>query len=213
MADQADQAPYRDGIGWATEVMAATYDKLTVANTNLSNTSSQDFRRIVDRVRMTPNGLTETHVLADEPPSQRLTGRPLDVAIDGPGSFQVVDLLGDGTISQTRVGAFSRDRDGYLADAYGHRLVTNHGPIHVGPNVAFRGDGAIVDEGNVVGHIPIPPGSTIRSGFLESSNVDTAKVMLDLIDAQRNYETASKIYASIDSTRQKLANEVARLKG
>ena len=53
----------------------------------------------------------------------------------------------------------------------------------------------------------------LRTGFVEVSNVDSAQMMINVIDAQRSFETAEKAMSSIDSARQKAADEVARLKG
>jgi flagellar basal-body rod protein FlgG len=50
-----------------------------------------------------------------------MTGRPLDLAIDGEGFFQV--QLGDGTIAYTRDGNFTLSENGQLVTSQGHVLV------------------------------------------------------------------------------------------
>lgn len=202
----------KDGIGWARDTMLAAYDRMEVANNNLANTDSRDFHRIVERIIATPNGLKAIHTVSSDEQGVRETGRDLDLAIDGPGAFKVADAE-NGTVTETRSGAFSADRDGYLVDAAGRRVLGDKGPLQVGADAKVRGDGAVFVHDRQVGRIPLPAGSSIRSGYLELSNVDSAKSMLDVIDAQRSYETASKAISAIDATRQKMANEVGRLKG
>lgn len=203
----------KDGIGWATNAMMAAYDRMEVANENLANTNSRDFHTVLEHIIATPTGLRAVHTVSRQNQGQHETGRDLDLAIDGPGVFRVADPAGDHAVSQTRVGAFSTSSDGFLVDSGGRQLLGDHGPIKVGPSAKVRGDGWIIDNGKMVAHISVPAGSQIRSGYLELSNVDSAKTMLDVIDAQRSFETASKVISAIDATRQKEANEVARLKG
>lgn len=50
----------------------------------------------------------------------KLTNNPLDLAVKGPGFFEVT--LENGDLAYTRGGNFMVDKDGYLATASGHRL-------------------------------------------------------------------------------------------
>lgn len=163
---------------------------------------------------MTPEGLKAIHTQTTGAGPQRATGRALDLAIDGEGSFRVSSPDNPGDVSETRNGQFSRDKDGYLVDPSGKRLHGDHGLVRVtSDDVQVRGDGTIMDGGKPIDKIPLVPGTMVRSGFIEVSNVDSAKMMINVIDAQRSYETAEKALSSIDSARQKTADEVARLKG
>ena len=47
------------------------------------------------------------------------TGKPLDLAINGQGFFQVIK---DGDVSYTRNGTFSLDREGFIVNSVGHAL-------------------------------------------------------------------------------------------
>jgi flagellar basal-body rod protein FlgG len=58
----------------------------------------------------------------------------------------------------------------------------------------------------------LPPGATVQSGFLEGPNVDAVHEMVDVLDAQRAFETAQKTLSALDEERQKDANDVARVK-
>ena len=146
----------RDGIDWATDAMLACNDRLEVANQNLANASSRNFHTILERVIMTPEGLKAIHTQTTGAGPQRATGRALDLAIDGEGSFRVSDPNNPGEVSETRNGSFSRDKDGYLVDVMGKRLIADNGLVRVTSNdVQMRGDGTILDNGKAIGKIPL----------------------------------------------------------
>lgn len=195
--------------------MLACNDRLEVANQNLANGSSRNFHTILDRIIMTPNGLRAIHTQTTGTGPQRSTGRPLDLAIAGEGAFRVSNPQNPGEVSETRNGAFSRDRDGYLVDPMGNRLLGADGQAIKtnSNNLQVRGDGRVLDDGKVIARLPLQPGTMVRSGFIETSDVDSAQMLINIVDAQRNFETAQKALSSLDSARQKTADEVARLKG
>ncbi len=60
------------------------------------------------------------------------------------------------------------------------------------------GEGTLIEDGI---------GTTVRSRALEASNVETVKVMMDLMEAQHVYETALKIMEIINKIEHK-ANEI-----
>jgi flagellar basal-body rod protein FlgG len=59
--------------------------------------------------------------------------------------------------------------------------------------------------------IPVEPGggTSVRQGFVESSNVDAAEELIELILAQRAYELNSKVVQAADETLQ-VATQVRR---
>lgn len=58
---------------------------------------------------------------------------------------------------------------------------------------------------------PLPPGEfKVVQGFLEKSNVNIVREMVDMIEVQRSYEANQKTVTSHDQTLGKLINEVAR---
>jgi flagellar basal body rod protein FlgG len=91
---------------------------------------------------------------------------------------------GDGAFSATRNGAFERDRFGALRDEQGRKLI--------GTTLA--------------------PGASVRSGFLETSNVNAIGEMIGVLTSQRSFESAEKVVSAIDGVRQKSSNDVARIK-
>ncbi|MDR0304046.1 MAG: hypothetical protein LBH98_04655, partial [Chitinispirillales bacterium] len=54
-------------------------------------------------------------------------------------------------------------------------------------------------------------GYVIQQGYLESSNVDSIKTMVDMISAHRNYDILSKAIQSEDSTLEKTVNQIGKL--
>jgi len=58
---------------------------------------------------------------------------------------------------------------------------------------------------------PLPPGELkVIQGFLEKSNVNIVREMVDMIEVQRSYEANQKTVTSHDQALGKLINEVAR---
>lgn len=150
---------------------------------------------------------------------------PLSLAIQGPGYFTVKQA--NGSPALTRDGSFQLDADGNIVTSTGEQLdppiqvpkgtqpsdvsVGQDGSVTVGNKVI--GKIAVVDVASSMGLDPIggnlfafttasgqptPVKSQIEQGALESSNVDLATTMSDLIDAQRSYELASKAIATQD---------------
>jgi flagellar basal-body rod protein FlgG len=156
------------------------------------------------------------------------TNNPLDVAISGPGYFQV--QLGNGELRYTRDGTFRRDAEGSLVTQDGYRLVPQVSipagttGISIGQNGIMTGITAQGDTQNL-GQILIfrfanegglkatganlfqetlssgsaeqtVPGNAgaglLRQRFRERSNVQIVDELIELIQAQRNYEVNSR---------------------
>jgi len=174
--------------------MRAARRRLEIAAQNLANASTDGFQRAVVRVAMTAKGLVAGSVVAREQGALRETGRRLDLAIVGEGQFVLEDRT-------TRNGAFVRDAAGFLADGRGSRVRGEHGWVRVA-----------ADGGTLLDRIPLPAGSQLRTGALESPNVNAPAEMVEILDAERAFETAQKALGAIDETRAKDANEIGRLR-
>lgn len=192
-------------MDWMASAMRAAQTQLETATHNLANVASDGFRRIHASLTLTGRGLVVRETPQAAQGGIRETGRTLDLALLGPGSFRT------GTV-ETRNGAFVRDRDGYLADQQGRRVQGTAGPIQLSENAAIGPDGSVRDDGRLVGRLPLPRGTTVRSGALESSSVDAIGETLAVLTAQRAFETAQKTLVAIDQTREKAVNDVVRLK-
>jgi len=192
--------------------MVAARTRLEIATENLANASTDGFRHATARGALTRNGVSVTAVAdASVQGGLRHTGRDLDLAIVGPGSFVVADAAGRHVT--TRAGSFTRERDGTLRDATGRMLLAGGQPLHVPEGASIDEHGRIVSaNGLVAGAITLPAGSSVRSGFLESAGVDAIHEMIDVLSAQRSFESAQKVVSAIDRTREKSSGDVARLK-
>jgi len=199
-----------DGMTWMASAMHAAQAQLDTAAHNLANVGSDGFRRVRSTLVFTERGLA-----VGEGPGEASdagqggiheTGRPFDLALLGRGVF---GLDGGAT---TRAGAFVRDREGWLRDAGGRRLHGVHGPLRLSAEASVDGDGVVRDGGRIVDRLPLPAGTSVRSGALEASNVDAVGETLAILNAQRSFETAQKTFVAIDETRDKAVNDVVRLK-
>ncbi len=148
------------------------------------------------------------------------TGRSLDVAIQGPGYLQV--RRNDGTIGLTRNGALQVNAQGEITNQDGNPLVPplNLPKGTDADNIKIETNGQVISGSRTIGklalvNVPAPnqlqpdgdsmfsvtagsgatrpaTGSSIQQGALEGSNVDVAKDMTTMINAQRSYQMASQ---------------------
>ncbi|HEV3092308.1 MAG TPA: flagellar basal body rod C-terminal domain-containing protein [Candidatus Cybelea sp.] len=178
--------------------MIAARTRLEIATENLANVSTDGFRRIDARGFMTSLGVAIARSRHGESGPLRHTGRDLDLAIIGGGAFRVADARG--RVSETRAGGFIRGTDGTLRDAGGRVVLGLHGTLRVPA-------GAALDARE----FGLPAGSRLRSGFLEAPAVDAISEMIDVLAAERSFESAEKAVAAIDAVRQRSA-DAARVK-
>ncbi len=161
------------------------------------------------------------------------TGNPTDLAISGDGLFVVGTPSG---IGYTRAGNFVVDANGTLATQQGYPVLDTAGKpitvpggastLTVGPDgtvagtgqrlafisfpatgLAMRGENLFAVSGPVQ---PVAAGAgTIQQGFLESSNVDMAASMTELIAVQRTFQLSARSLTLQDQTLEE-ANAVGR---
>ena len=161
------------------------------------------------------------------------TRRELDVAIQGPGFFEI--QRPDGTMAYTRSGEFRMSADRTLLTSSGDQVMSSNGsPItmtNTGGAVTINADGSIFQGATSLGKlgvkqfadtsqlVPIaggffvpaagtpPPESVdqpeLLQGYLEGSNVSPLREMVDLVLISRAYEANQKIITSIDEQMQK----------
>jgi flagellar basal-body rod protein FlgG len=190
---------------WMASAMRASRSQLDVATQNLANVSSDGFRRFATTLEFDDRGLRVRSQASADQGAIRRTNRSLDVALLGPGTFRVGG-------EPTRNGAFVRDRDGFLADDRGRRLAGRCGPIRFPDGATIGADGGVRTEaGRLIDRIPLPPGTHLETGALETSNVNAIAESLNVLEAQRSFETAQKVLLAIDDTRNKAANDVGRV--
>ncbi len=190
--------------------MVSARTRLEIATENLANVSTDGFRRIVAKGSLTPFGVTIASVRANDRGGLRHTGRDFDLAIVGNGGFRVRGS--DGRLAITRDGAFERESDGTLRDPQGRTLLGAEGPLKLPQGAAIDACGRVIVGGRIVDRLALPPESRVQSGFLESAAVDAITEMVDVLAAERSFESAEKIVSAIDQTSRKSASDVARVK-
>jgi flagellar basal-body rod protein FlgG len=165
------------------------------------------------------------------------TGGETDVALQGKGFFE---LAGEDGPIYTRNGRFLRDEEGSLIDALGRKVQGEGGEISLPQgvvNIANTGEisvnGAIIDKLKVVdfespqllskaagagfsdpqdqaGQIAVD-NAVVRQGFLEGSNVETMKEMVEMISTARNYDINARLLTTQDQSLQKTVNDIGRV--
>jgi flagellar basal-body rod protein FlgG len=153
------------------------------------------------------------------------TGNPLDLAIQGNAFFAIQTPQG---VRYTRDGQFAQDATGRLMTADGSLVLGTNGPVRLQAGagaVQIDQNGAITQNGRRVDTIALvqfrnlsqvrpegdnrfvataaagaanATGSTIHQGFLEKSNANVVRSMVDLIDAQRWFEANEKVIQTQD---------------
>lgn len=166
------------------------------------------------------------------------TGNPLDIALEGSGLFVYETDEGDNLYS--RAGNLIIDPQGFLVNSEGHRILGDGGPINVGAGTVTISESGQVDVDNAplanirvvdfvdmsslqkVGNaeFKIPDGIepaaavnyVIRQGYLESSNVEIIREMVNMITSFRNYEADAQAAKAQDDSLEKLMANVGRLR-
>ncbi len=164
------------------------------------------------------------------------TGRDLDLALQGGGYFVLQTPNGE---AYTRNGAFSLGPDGTLVNSDSFPVLSEGGPITLtDEKVTIGTDGTIMIGNANVGRLRIvnfdetteltkssgtlftsPPNTTtiapttvsVRQGYLEKSNVDVMREMIEMIDSYRMFETGQKMIQIQDESLSKAVNELPRV--
>ena len=87
----------------------------------------------------------------------KLTGNPLDVAIQGEGFFKV-QRPATGEVFYTRNGSFLLDADGYVKDGAGNNVLAGGGPLQVPPGaktLTIDGGGGVRADGAELGTLDV----------------------------------------------------------
>jgi len=234
-------------------VMGSQMDSLTQSlqecSTNLANVDTPGFKRLVNKFRAEyetqpatgyggsfsdgvsarwPTLVTGTMDLSQG--AIRVTGRDLDVAIQGKG-FLVVDTpAGE---RYTRKGRLYVSVDGELTDGFSNPLVAAGGTLRIpanAANVSIGRNGEVVADNVALGQllmVEVPQldklvrdghcllrntgepakeavNTTLVQGALEVSNVEPFREMVNLVDIMRYYEVSAKVMKRIDSLKDGL---------
>lgn len=162
------------------------------------------------------------------------------MAVEGDGMIVIGQVQSDGTYTEryTRDGSFTRDQEGRLVTADGNYVLGQNGPITItDPTFAVTNNGSIYVNNEYVDQIRLTgftdysslrkigdnlyrttEGSeftefsgNLRQGYLESSNVNSVKEMVEMIKIMRTYEANQKVLTTYDATLENVVNNVGRL--
>ncbi len=231
----------------AASSMALLEQMTEIVANNLANADTPGFQAMVAEVTGGPavamlrssdagtaplgsvEGTPETITAAvdERPGTVRPTGNPLDLALDGPGYWEIATTTG---VALTRNGAFQVDGTGRVVTASGDAVMGTGGPIIIPPgthSIVIASDGTVSADGSVVGQFqiaasPAPTalvpfgGGLYRSttpivaaatqarvvqGALETSNVSSVQEMVRLITILRTYQSATQALNLDDATK------------
>lgn len=147
----------------------------------------------------------------------------------------------DGNINEyyTRDGSFTINANGQLVTKEGYLVMGQNGAIDLGSEeFSVSEDGTIVMNGTVIDKLDIrdftdtttlrktgenliqktdateeqPFNGIVSQGYLEGSNVNIIREMVDMITVMRSYETNQKLIQAHDNTLDKAVNEVGSLR-
>ncbi len=159
-----------------------------------------------------------------------------DFALDGNGFFTVSTPNG---VRYTRNGSFTVDKDGILKTKDGAVVLGEKGPIKIqGNKFEVKEDGTILVNNQVVDRLlitdfqdygalvkeganyfklsrdtqRIPAQTRVLQGFLETSNVNPIKEMVNMVNVLRSFEMSQKVLQSQDEQMKKHIEQVSRMR-
>lgn len=158
---------------------------------------------------------------------------------DGRAFFSVAVPSEDGFSEfYTRDGAFELNSNGQLVTRQGYYVLGQNGVIELdGNDFVVEKDGTVLQNGQVIDRLLIRqfdnPGTLRKNGenlfsptentveqeftgqvlqnFIEQSNVEAVREMVDMITLMRSYEANQRVITAMDGTLEKAVNEVGRV--
>lgn len=202
------------GLFYALSAISAGNKKYGVTANNISNISSTAFKGKIAHLKEFSKGGVELYsVTSNEGIGYFInTGRTLDLAINGDGYFKLTE--GDKEV-YSRLGIFSIDKNGEMVDVSGRKVGINVGTSS--DNVQIDNKGNVYVDGEVKGKLQIYNQNggvvpdinyEILSGFLEASNVDIAKELVESITNFRYIQANVKTAKTVDEMLGNIVNIV-----
>ncbi len=197
---------------------------LDLISQNVANMRTTGYRAERLKADFRMGALDSAPALSLADGSLDMTGRSLDLAVQGPGFF-VVDV--DGKEMLTRDGQFHRDANGLLVDVSGHPVLGNTGPIGIDHDrLHINAAGEISDGNGVVDKLrivavgtpdalremggglytytgaPVDWSGSVHQGALERSNVDASTEMVRLMELTRHAQSVQRAILAYDAALQ-----------
>jgi flagellar basal-body rod protein FlgF len=216
-----------------------------VAN-NIANMNTTGFKRELmiyqayeTKVPFTPVNdfvIDKGTAIDHQPGPMQKTGNTFDLAIDGPGYFQV----DDGTdVFYTRNGTFSLDENNQIVTNQGHLVLDAGGdPIFVprsDEKIVIESDGSVKLGDDVYGRIAVvefdnpvalkkvrdslfeteelprpADNSNVHQGLIEGSNVNPILELTQMIEVSRTYEAVKNLISSENEREKDAIQRLAR---
>ena len=211
----------------------AQENRMNVISNNLANVNTPGFKKDVP---IFDGYMLQRTKTSFEQGQFRETGNKLDLALSGPGFFQVETPEG---VRYTRNGSFTLSALGEVVTNDGYPVVgagvipEDTSDLSVTENGRLLADGVEVGQFDLVEfedpqvlakqgadlYVPKAEGvagveaesTEVTQGFLENSNVNSIMESVNMIDTLRTYEIFQKVMATFQEADQKIINEVGRL--
>ena len=234
-----------DGMAVAALSMNNDMQRMSSISHNLTNALTPGYKREMSFMSVLSDQdmtLSNTNISAPipqlssvtdmKPAALRITGNPLDVAIENQGFFEVQH---DGQTFYTRQGNFSLDANGQLRNVAGDTVMGLAGSLQLSSSQpSIDRSGKILENGKLVGQLKVVnfvdpsllqsvgegkflqgsavlknDGSTlVRQGHLEASNVNTAAEIIKMIEPMRHFETGQKIIQMYDDMTERAISKL-----
>lgn len=166
------------------------------------------------------------------------TSCPLDLCINGSGFFSIMTSNG---VEYTRNGNFSVNQDGFIVTSDGSKVLGKDGYLKVDHEhpISINEKGELIQNNQIRGIIKIvdfnkpykllrcgesrfrpeqpanaeklSAGYLIKQGYLEASNVNFIRNMVEMISSYRNFEADQKALQAQDETLSAAVNQVGKL--
>lgn len=226
-----------NGITRAAAALRHWERRQEVVANNLANASTTGFKAERVFARALAGAIPVPDVTTDRRPGTiQPTGQPLDLALDDPDSFFVIQTAAGERL--TRGGSFGIDPQGRVVDAHGNAILTTEGPLVLQPGaVQIDSAGTVTVDDRAIARLrvervprtvplqheggtrflpdparaAVPPAERgVRQGALEDSNVNTIGSMVDLIQIQRSYAAVQRAITTLDGARGSACNDIGR---
>jgi flagellar basal body rod protein FlgG len=220
-------------LGYYTRLQALT------AN-NLANSDTEGFKADVMSARLIGDATYPVPVTKVDLTQGALqpSGRPLDLALDGPGFLVLKTEQGE---RLTRGGSLALDGANRLSDRHGNLVLGENGPIAIPIRHAaleIQADGDVVVDGIRIDRLRLetvadpatlmkegagryvatgpttavdPATTVLRQGEVEESNQDSLRGVVDLVTIQRAYAANVDSLKALDSVLGTVVNEVGKV--